>query len=1093
MKLATLMLLAAHLAWCASGPERYALVLSEPPLARQIQSRQDLVESSKSPRRAALQASEKSLSDDQARVRQALADLKVGVIGANHTLANVIFVNASRDEVAALSAIPGVALVQKLQPIKLHLNQAAELMNVPRAWGVIGGDQNAGSGIKIGILDTGIDHTHPAFRDDGLQFPAGFPKCLESRGDCAYTNRKVIVARSYVNLLVGTEPRTSRPDDLSPRDRSGHGTAVAMIAAGARVTGPSATITGVAPKAWLGNYKVFGSPGVNGAYTYDAPILQAIEDAMRDGMDVLSISLGTPATWGPRDTGGDCNLSGTAACDWRTEAVEHAVRLGMTVVVSAGNDGSEATRFPALNSVHSPGTAPSAITVGATTNRHIWYQSLRVEGSNVPTELRAVRGLFGDGPRPNPSLNAPLRDVANLGNDGKACTALPNDSLAGTIAVIARFDCTLRQKIDTAARAGAVGVIVYQTDANAGIFSPSGLQETSIPMMLIDNASAERLRNYLRQNTDARATLDPALRETSTTEFDTISVISSRGPSLFRVDRPTAENGIKPEVVAVGTDLYVATQRYDPNGSMHDPSGFTTTNGTSFAAPFASGVAALVKQRNPRFTPAQIKSAVVNTANADAFILDSNNRLISAGVVEAGAGKLDAHNAVRTNVTAEPSTLWFGAMTGGQVVRSFKLTNHSNSSMRLTLSVDSYDSADPRLTISPNNPNIAAGGSVDVRVTYDGPRPGPGIYEGWIVVQGGAVPLQIPYMYVVGDGVPYTILPLRGSFFEGTTGGPVTLMFKVTDRFGVPVPNVAVRTVSTLGGGSVFAESKFTDMLGIGYAEVDLGNQQGEQEYYVAIGDTTANFGIYFVGWARVRPSIASGGIVNAASGRLDGGIAPGSYISIYGTGLSDSTRVYSTPYLPLALAGVSVSFDVPSQNLSVPARLHFVRDNQINVQVPWELQGVPSAEIKVSMGDVSSALVTVPVRDQSPGIFEYSESTGRSLAAARDINFAVIGSSNPARRGNVIQLYVNGLGPVTNQPPSGEPAPADPLARTRSQPSVKIGGVDAEVSFSGLAPGNVSLYQINVRVPATAPTGFQPVVISINGTESKAATLPVE
>ena len=90
--------------------------------------------------------------------------------------------------------------------------------------------QNAGAGVRIAIIDTGIDHTHPAFDDSGLQYPAGFPKCQESRGDCAFVNRKVIVARSYVNMLVGSDPVETRPDDLSPRDRVGHGTAVAMIA-----------------------------------------------------------------------------------------------------------------------------------------------------------------------------------------------------------------------------------------------------------------------------------------------------------------------------------------------------------------------------------------------------------------------------------------------------------------------------------------------------------------------------------------------------------------------------------------------------------------------------------------------------------------------------------------------------------------------------------------------------------------------------------------------------------------------------------------------------------------------------------------------
>ena len=95
--------------------------------------------------------------------------------------------------------------------------------------GSLNGEPNAGAGVKIAVLDTGIDQNHAAFQENGLQYPAGFPK-----GDSGYTNRKVIAARSYVNMLVGTDPQFTRPDDLSPRDRVGHGTAVAMIAAGGR-------------------------------------------------------------------------------------------------------------------------------------------------------------------------------------------------------------------------------------------------------------------------------------------------------------------------------------------------------------------------------------------------------------------------------------------------------------------------------------------------------------------------------------------------------------------------------------------------------------------------------------------------------------------------------------------------------------------------------------------------------------------------------------------------------------------------------------------------------------------------------------------
>ena len=94
--------------------------------------------------------------------------------------------------------------------------------------------------------------------------------------------------------------------------------------------------------------------------------------------------------------------------------------------------------------------------------------------------------------------------------------------------------------------------------------------------------------------------------------------------------------------------------------------------------------------------------------------------------------------------------------------------------------------------------------------------------------------------------------------------------------------------------------------------------------------------------------------------------------------------------------------------------------------------------------------------------------------------------------RGSTIQLYVNGLGPVDNPPPTGEPAPVSPLARTFAQPTVTIGGRPAAVTFSGLAPGFSGLYQVNVTVPADTPTGVQPLVLTLNAIPAKTVSLPV-
>src|SRR5947208_10912707 len=135
-------------------------------------------------------------------------------------------------------------------------------------------------------------------------------------------------------MLVGTDPANTTSDDVTPRDRVGHGTALAMIAAGVRNTGPLGAIQGIAPKAFLGNYKIFGSPGVND-YTYDDVVEKALEDALADGMDVVTLSIneGDLAEYGTLDSTAAC---GDPVCDVRAQGVENAIKLGLTIVTSAG-------------------------------------------------------------------------------------------------------------------------------------------------------------------------------------------------------------------------------------------------------------------------------------------------------------------------------------------------------------------------------------------------------------------------------------------------------------------------------------------------------------------------------------------------------------------------------------------------------------------------------------------------------------------------------------------------------------------------------------------------------------------------------------
>lgn len=1059
----------------AGAFRRYAVVLEQAPVTAAVPNREAITG-------AVGRAHRQRVVESQAGVRAELSRRGLREIGSAETLVNAVFVSATVEDATALAGIPGVRYVREMRPVRMAMTKANEVVKSPAAWAQLGGQSSAGAGVKIAIIDSGIDISHPSMQDLALTMPAGFPKC--SGAECNYTNSKVIAARSFVDRLVYAYPNDTRPDDISPRDRSGHGTAAASVAAGAVVDTPLGRMSGVAPRAQLGNYKVFGSPGVND-FAFDDVIIAALEAALLDGMDIASLSLGGPSLWGPDDRGSVCDNTGTIACDLQVEAVENAIRRGMTVVVSAGNDGDSGVEIPSLNTISSPGTAPSAITVGASVNSHILYQSLRVP--NGPGSLARLNAYFGDGPKPARALQAPLRDVTKLQNDGKACTALGTGTLAGAIALIARGDCPFATKVNNAQKAGAVAVVLYQT-TSSGIFAPTGLRSTTIPLVMISKTDGPALQQYVASNPDAPVVLDPAVTAVDAPAGE-VSVFSSQGPA-------TGTNAIKPELIAVGQDLYMATQKYDPNGELFDPTGFVRADGTSFSTPMVAGAAALVKQRNRNWTPAQIKSALVHSANFDIGDYDYDGKPIDALQSGMGGGQLDVDMAVRANVVADPATVSFGTPTAFPLTNQIRLANMSTGTVNLRFSVsETIKASGVTLSVTPATATVGVNQVATVTLRLDGARPtAANWYEGYVVVDGGATQLRIPYGYLIGDNTAFNAFPLTGSGFTAVVNGRASsrLGFKVVDKQGVPVSNLPVRFRSEVGGGRVdtVSSSSRTDSLGIADAVVFAGPTLGEQVFSVEAGGLR----VEWVGKAIQQPAIQTGGVVNAASGQAGSGVAPGSYISIFGAALADATLVYSTTYLPLSLATVSVGFDVPGRTLSYPGRIHFVSPGQINVQVPWELAGLPSVDMKVSVGDYSSAIFRVALNDYSPAVFEYTDpGSGRLLTAALDQRFGLVTSANPVRRGEAVQIYANGIGPVDNQPVSGEPASTIILSNCRTAPEVTIGGRPAQVLFCGLAPGFVGLYQINATVPADAPTGIQPLEIRSGGVTSKTASLPVQ
>jgi uncharacterized protein (TIGR03437 family) len=235
-------------------------------------------------------------------------------------------------------------------------------------------------------------------------------------------------------------------------------------------------------------------------------------------------------------------------------------------------------------------------------------------------------------------------------------------------------------------------------------------------------------------------------------------------------------------------------------------------------------------------------------------------------------------------------------------------------------------------------------------------------------------------------------------------------------------------------------------------------------------------------------PVVPINSIVNAAS-FAQGPVSPGSLVSIFGLNLAPPSPVSAgTVPLPTTLSGVTVQMGL------YLAPLVYLSNGQINCQVPFELAGIASttAQVIVTNGSLSSTATTVGIAKASPGIFT-TVVNGQTIGTILKADYTLITSSRGAQPGDVILIFATGQGPVTNAPASGAAARNTPaLSTTIDIPVVTIGGKNAPVSFSGLAPGFVALWQINVTVPSGLPTGYQPVQISQSGVLGNSANLYV-
>jgi uncharacterized protein (TIGR03437 family) len=231
-------------------------------------------------------------------------------------------------------------------------------------------------------------------------------------------------------------------------------------------------------------------------------------------------------------------------------------------------------------------------------------------------------------------------------------------------------------------------------------------------------------------------------------------------------------------------------------------------------------------------------------------------------------------------------------------------------------------------------------------------------------------------------------------------------------------------------------------------------------------------------------PTIGAGGIVNGAS--FTASLSPGTFAAIFGQNLSMSTIQAATTPWPTTLGGAQVSVGGKS------AALSFASPTELNIQIPVDV-APGSVQVTVTVPGKGSASATVTLASYSPGIFTQDGSQHGPGLIQHGKDSSNVTAQSPAQPGETLVVYAVGLGPTNPAVATGAASPGTPSpATTTAQPTVSVGGQQASVSFSGLTPGQVSLYQVSFTLPTSAPGGNLPVTLSIGGQTSDTVTLTV-
>ncbi|WCJ39255.1 Subtilisin-like serine endopeptidase family protein [Euphorbia peplus] len=550
----------------------------------------------------------------------------------------------TENEASVLSGYEGVVSVFKDPTLKLHTTRSWDFLEAN--FGMQNTHQtrypHLPSDIIIGMIDTGIWPESPSFSDKGIgEIPSRWKgTCMEAhdfkKSNC---NRKLIGARYYEDINQSTKKSNKThmtKTNGSPRDYIGHGTHTTSIASGSIVANTSyyglakGRARGGSPRARIAAYKACTLDGCAGS-----TILKAIEDAIKDGVDIISISIGMDSFFQP---------------DYLNDPIAigsfHAQEFGVLVVASGGNDGPDA--FTVVNS------APWIFTVAASSidrdfeSRVVlgngkFFQGSAINFSNL-TSSKTYPIAFGE----NVASNFTPASEARNCYPG----SLDRNKVAGKIVICIDSDFSIPRRIKklVVEDAGAKGLILIN-EYLKGVPFDSGV----FPFSEIGNSDGSLLLKYINSTKKPSATILASSDILHYKPAPVVAYFSSRGPAQL------TENILKPDIVAPGVAILAAMIPENEPGSVPNgkkPSGYATRSGTSMACPHVAGAAAFIKSVHHGWTSSMIRSALMTTAtirdNLGKPLKNSSNS--NSNPHEIGAGEINPIKALNPGLVFQTTT-----------------------------------------------------------------------------------------------------------------------------------------------------------------------------------------------------------------------------------------------------------------------------------------------------------------------------------------------------------------------------------------------------------------------------------------------------